>query len=149
MLAVHPARPVEPLHPAFTPEAVADLVERFYAAVRADARLGPIFDARIGDRWPAHLDRMKTFWRAVLRREGGFKGQPVQAHRALTEVRSDDYDLWLRLFRAVAQERFPAEAARIVIATAERIAESLWLAAFGGPFTPPPAFLRAGRPIEE
>jgi hemoglobin len=36
------------------------MVERFYGSVRADALLGPIFDARIAD-WPHHLARMKQF----------------------------------------------------------------------------------------
>lgn len=37
------------------------LVRRFYAAVRLDADLGPIFAARIQD-WEPHLRRMTDFW---------------------------------------------------------------------------------------
>lgn len=38
------------------------LVETFYGKIRDDELLGPIFNQRIAD-WPAHLARMKGFWR--------------------------------------------------------------------------------------
>ena len=44
---------------------VSRVVDTFYDRVRADARLGPIFDAVIGDRWSEHLPRMKRFTRAA------------------------------------------------------------------------------------
>lgn len=37
------------------------LVHSFYARVRADAVLGPVFASRISN-WDAHLERMVTFW---------------------------------------------------------------------------------------
>ncbi len=40
------------------------LVHGFYAKVRADAILGPIFDARIRD-WEPHLAQMCAFWSSV------------------------------------------------------------------------------------
>ena len=39
---------------------ISDMVESFYATIRADDVLGPIFAERIAD-WSAHLDRMKQF----------------------------------------------------------------------------------------
>lgn len=144
MFDVRPARPVDPVHPAITPEAIATLVATFYARVRAEPRLGPIFEARLAGRWPEHLDRMVAFWRTVLLREAGYKGEPVQRHRAQQEVVSEDYRAWLALFRATVADVMPAEAAPAVIAAAERIAESLWLARFGNATTVPPAFLRGG-----
>ena len=39
---------------------VSLLVDRFYARIREDDLLGPIFAARVGD-WEMHLDRMKAF----------------------------------------------------------------------------------------
>ena len=55
---------------------VSEMVECFYATVRADDLLGPIFVERIID-WPAHLDRMKQFWRSVLHNSGEFSGNPM------------------------------------------------------------------------
>ena len=43
-------------------EAMIDrLVEAFYARVRDDALVGPIFAERVED-WAPHLARMKLFW---------------------------------------------------------------------------------------
>ena len=38
-------------------DALALLVDRFYASVRADDLLGPVFEPVLHDRWPAHLAR--------------------------------------------------------------------------------------------
>jgi len=43
------------------------MVETFYAAIRKDDLLAPIFAERVDD-WPKHLTRMKAFWRSVLYR---------------------------------------------------------------------------------
>jgi hemoglobin len=37
------------------------LVDTFYARVRADGALGPIFNDAIPD-WPEHLDKLAAFW---------------------------------------------------------------------------------------
>ena len=41
-------------------DVLRDLVHSFYAKVRRDAVLGPIFAARISD-WDPHLERMVAF----------------------------------------------------------------------------------------
>src|SRR5947209_7104359 len=43
---------------------IETLVRRFYAKVRADALLGPVFEARIAD-WEPHLKQMCAFWSSV------------------------------------------------------------------------------------
>ena len=57
------------------------LVEDFYAKIRDDALLGPIFARHIAD-WPPHLSRMKAFWRSVLHNSGEFSGNPMLKHLA-------------------------------------------------------------------
>lgn len=144
-IPVHAARPAAPLHPSIDGERIGRLVDRFYGRVRADERLGPIFEARLAGRWPDHLERMTLFWRSVLLREGVFKGQPVPKHKALGEVVSEDYRLWLGLFRDTAAEVFERDAAAVVVAAAERVAASLWIASFAGPFDSPPAWIHGDR----
>ena len=61
---------------------VDHFVEAFYGRVRADDLLGPIFAERIAD-WPAHLARMKAFWRSVLHNSGEFSGNPMVKHLAI------------------------------------------------------------------
>ncbi|BCN40172.1 hypothetical protein ALDI51_34910 [Alicycliphilus denitrificans] len=47
-------------------ESIAALVHGFYADVRADGQLGPLFDHAIGAHWDAHLARMVDFWSTVM-----------------------------------------------------------------------------------
>ena len=42
-----------------TEEMIADLVDAFYARIRKDPVLGPIFDGAIGDGWDAHLAKLR------------------------------------------------------------------------------------------
>ena len=44
---------------------LATLVEAFYARVRADAELGPIFEDAIDD-WPEHLEKLAAFWSSIM-----------------------------------------------------------------------------------
>ena len=48
-----------------TENQIAMLVDRFYAKVRSDERLGPVFNAAIGD-WPAHLAKLSDFWSSAM-----------------------------------------------------------------------------------
>ena len=74
------------------------LVGAFYARVRADAELGPIFNAAIDD-WPHHLEKLAAFWSSVMLTSGRYKGQPVPAHmkhkdRITPELFDRWFDLW-------------------------------------------------------
>lgn len=102
------------------------LVYRFYARVRADEILGPIFEERITD-WAPHLDRMVSFWSSVALMTGRYHGTPAQAHVGLP-VEWGHFERWLTLFRKTAHETCPAEGAVHLIAYAERIARSLNMA---------------------
>jgi hemoglobin len=104
------------------------LVEAFYAKVRQDPTLAPIFGAAVED-WPEHLDRLQAFWSSVMLTSGRYKGNPLAAHTPLNFDESA-FDVWLGLWRETTAELFaPAEAAALN-ARAERIAESLKLALF-------------------
>lgn len=108
------------------PEVLRDLVHSFYARVRDDAVLGPIFAARITE-WAPHLDRMVAFWCSVALMTGQYHGRPVPAHTPLP-IDAAHFDRWLALFRATAIEICtPAGAAHVTL-RAERIAHSLHIA---------------------
>ncbi|MCC6786637.1 MAG: group III truncated hemoglobin [Hyphomonadaceae bacterium] len=104
------------------------LVRHFYAEVRLDAELGPIFDARIAD-WEPHLRRMVDFWSSVMLRTGRYHGQPMPLHARLP-VSGVDFDRWLELFGATA-EKVCGPAAPLFIDRASRIAQSLELGIAG------------------
>ncbi|MGS4885360.1 group III truncated hemoglobin [Roseibium sp. MB-4] len=124
-----------------TPETIRILVHSFYGTLRQQPHLGEIFEKRLGGRWPEHLEKMERFWQSVLLKNGTYKGKPVPEHLKLKEVVSSDYGDWLDVFRPVAREIFVSDVAEEIIAIAERIAQSLWLATFGFAGSTPPAEL--------
>ena len=117
-------------------DVLRDLVHSFYAKVRRDAVLGPIFAARISD-WDPHLERMVAFWSSVALMTGRYHGRPVPAHTPLP-IHGAHFERWLGLFRETAEETCPGEGAAHVITAAERIARSLHMAVEGAARPVPP-----------
>ncbi|MFA4940543.1 group III truncated hemoglobin [Brevundimonas sp.] len=101
------------------------LVEAFYARVRDDALIGPIFAARITD-WAPHLAQMKLFWSSVALSTGVYQGRPMPKHLPLP-IDARHFDRWLELFVETARALCPPVAANHFIERARRIAESLEL----------------------
>jgi hemoglobin len=106
---------------------IHELVHAFYAAVRTDPALGPIFNRVIGDGWDDHLAKLCDFWSSVLLMSGRFKGAPMAAHIRIPDIRPAHFARWLHLFRQTAQRLCPPEAAALFVAKSEMIAESLRL----------------------
>ena len=101
------------------------LVETFYGKIRDDELLGPIFNQRIAD-WPAHLARMKGFWRSVLHNSGEFAGNPMLKHMAIPGIELRHFSHWLDLFYETLREAEPtSDATALVGARARMIADSL------------------------
>ncbi|WP_399682695.1 group III truncated hemoglobin [Xenophilus sp.] len=111
---------------ACTEKEVTKLVHDFYARVRADATLGPIFDRHIDD-WDHHLAKLVDFWSAILRRTARFTGAPMPRHAALPGLDATLFRHWLALFRQTAAEQPNQAMAEQACAMAERIAQSLWM----------------------
>ncbi|WP_406625261.1 group III truncated hemoglobin [Acidovorax sp. SDU_ACID1] len=105
---------------------ISELVHAFYARVRQDEVLGPIFDAHVDD-WDHHLAKLVDFWSSILRRTGRFSGSPMTKHAALSDLSAELFHRWLALFRETAAEQPNRAMAAQACAMAERIAQSLWL----------------------
>lgn len=86
------------------------LADGFYAKVREDALLTPVFNKRIGDRWLEHLERMYKFWQTVLLDVHTYYGSPFVPHARL-EVDRSHFERWLTLFYATVEEHFTREKA--------------------------------------
>ncbi|GGH57664.1 preprotein translocase subunit TatC [Comamonas phosphati] len=108
-----------------TEDEVARLVHAFYARVRQDEVLGPIFDARITD-WDHHLAKLVDFWSAILRRTARFSGAPMPKHAALPGLSPELFERWLGLFEATLAEQPNRAMAEQAGQAARRIAQSLW-----------------------
>ncbi|GLK76096.1 hypothetical protein GCM10008171_13500 [Methylopila jiangsuensis] len=112
------------------------LVRDFYAAVRADAELGPLFEGVVAD-WPEHLERLTGFWSSVMTGSGRYKGDPFGAHAAIRDrLRPELFARWLALWGAATERRFPPAVAAALQAKAARIAASLQAGLFFRPDGP-------------
>lgn len=107
-----------------TEEEVRRLVHAFYARVRADALLGPVFEAHVDD-WPAHLSHLVDFWSAMLRGTRRFRGAPVQRHNALPGLDEAMFGRWLELFRQTTAELGNPRMRQVADELAERTAATL------------------------
>lgn len=109
-----------------TEEDITALVHQFYARVRVDPVLGPIFNAHVHD-WDVHLAKLVDFWSSVLRRTGRFRGSPMTQHAALPGLNAELFRHWLALFEATAASQPNRAMATQAVAAAQRIAQSLWM----------------------
>ncbi|WP_022682342.1 group III truncated hemoglobin [Sphingobium bisphenolivorans] len=106
------------------------VVHAFYARVRADAELGPIFNDAVRD-WPDHLEKLTAFWSSVMLGSGRYKGQPVPAHlNHKDRITPALFDRWLGLWNETTEALMEPAAAGALQAKAARIAESLKLALY-------------------
>ena len=121
-----------------TEESLAGLVGLFYAKVRRDPALGPVFNGAIDD-WPDHLEKLAAFWSSVMLTTGRYKGNPMAAHlKHGGRLTPEMFDRWLALWAKATADIVPPQIAGALQAKAARIAESLSLALFFrvGPTSP-------------
>lgn len=104
---------------------ISVLVTAFYAQVRNDQLIGPIFEEKVDD-WNHHLEKLCAFWSSVVLMTGRYHGQPMQAHLSLP-IRAEHFERWLEIFEATALSVCPRKAADVFIDRARRIADSLEL----------------------
>jgi hemoglobin len=105
-----------------TEEEISNLVDRFYAKVRRDDVIGPVFNAMIDD-WPFHLAKLKDFWSTVMLRTGRYKGDPMMVHLPLP-LDPEHFHRWLTLFAETANEVMPPEHANSIILVSHRIGQN-------------------------
>jgi hemoglobin len=114
------------------------LVDGFYAKVRRDPELAPIFLRAIPGDWGPHLNKMYAFWSSVMLTSGRYKGNPVVKHMAIPNIKPALFERWLALFNETSAELFDDAVSAEFQARAARIAESLQLALFYRPDRPWP-----------
>lgn len=112
----------EPITDITTLDDVQMLVDVFYERVRADALLGPIFNDKIGNRWPEHLAQMYRFWQTVLLEEHTYFGAPFPPHAQLP-VSAEHFERWLAIFYCTVASMFIGEKAEKAVWQGQRMAE--------------------------
>lgn len=104
------------------------IVALFYARIRNDAVLGPVFFNAIGhdaDIWAAHEAKIAAFWRNSILRERSYSGNPMQVHTGVKGIEPEHFDRWLALFSATCADVLPTGKAEGFAALATRIGASL------------------------
>ncbi|MEZ4873918.1 MAG: group III truncated hemoglobin [Flavobacteriaceae bacterium] len=96
-------------------EDVFTLVTAFYAKVRKDDLLGPIFNPMI-ENWPAHFERLTDFWEGNLFFKKRYSGDPLGVHVKVDAfhhgtINEMHFGVWLNLWFATVDELFEGEVA--------------------------------------
>ena len=60
------------------------IVRGFYAKIRTDDELGPIFESVVQGNWEPHLLKMMDFWASVMLKTHRYNGRPMPKHMALS-----------------------------------------------------------------
>lgn len=120
-----------------TADQILAVVAAFYATVRADPVLAPVFAAHVRD-WPAHEAKIAGFWRNAILLDRSYDGNPMAVHRAASGVSGDMFVPWLAAFDATLTRSLPPLPAQAWSQLAHRIGRGLRLGLGDG--AGPPVF---------
>lgn len=107
---------------------VYKLVSKFYAVIRADDLLGPIFNHHLKDeQWPPHIEKLTDFWVTSLFGEVCFKGNPSLAHIKVDKhlnlgMQQDHFKRWLKLWAETIDGLFEGDLANRAKEASQRMA---------------------------
>lgn len=110
---------------------ISVLVRTFYAKIREDAVLGPIFIANITD-WESHLELLTDFWETQLFLKRTYHGNPVTAHQEVDDkmnhtITSEHFGLWLNLWFETIDELYTGDVAWIAKNRAQKMSTMLFM----------------------
>lgn len=81
------------------------MVNTFYQRIKQDIVLGPIFEEKIQDRWPVHLEKMYRFWQTILLEEHTYNGSPFPPHAQMA-IDESHFVIWLKIFTTTVDDLF-------------------------------------------
>ena len=103
-------------------EDIQMLVDTFYASVREDELLGPIFEERLAGKWEEHLSKMYRFWQTMLLGEHTYYGSPLVPHLDMP-VDKVHFQRWVAIFHRTVDRLFTGEVAEEARWRGNRMAE--------------------------
>ena len=115
-------------------EDVYKLVSTFYAKVRANEKIGYVFNEIIED-WPSHLEKLTDFWETNLFFVSKFRGNPMQAHVDVdrhfnNSIEQKHFGEWLNMWFETVDELFEGDRASIAKNRARNMASNLFMAVY-------------------
>ena len=81
------------------------LVETFYARVKTDPLIGPVFGGILKDKWEPHLEKFVCFWQTVLLDDHTYSGSPFPPH-AQPPIREQHFEAWIGLWKETIDQHF-------------------------------------------
>ncbi len=110
------------------------LVHQFYAKVRVDEDLGPIFNSIITD-WEEHLEKLTNFWEMTLFGKRVYDGNPITAHQNADDftgnkIASFHFGIWLNYWFATIDTYFEGENAEFLKNRARKMQTFLMVSIF-------------------
>jgi hemoglobin len=112
-------------------ENLVDLIKAFYAKVRKDEMLGPIFNPIIKD-WDSHEIHIASFWERNLFFSGDFEGNPLKKHQEVDAfhdniITMEHFGQWINLWLETINESYEGEIAEKAKRMARKMASFLFM----------------------
>ena len=104
-------------------EGLSRLLRHFYADVRQDPLIGPIFNAQIKD-WKHHLEVIASFWETIIGGPSTY-ARPMPMKHLTLRLREKDFERWLFLRQANCRTQLSSDVAKEMIDLANHIAHRL------------------------
>jgi hemoglobin len=104
-------------------EGISKLLRHFYADVRQDPLIGPIFNEKIKD-WKHHLEIITRFWETLIGGPSGY-ARPMPMKHLPLRLRKEDFARWLFLWQANCRAQLPSDVAKEMIDLASHITHRL------------------------
>lgn len=112
---------------------ISHLVHAFYAKIRKDEMLGPIFNKAIHD-WETHLEKLTDFWEGNLFffTKTKYHGDPKTAHQQLDiilgkSLTMNHFGHWINLWLETIDEHYEGETTDRAKMIARKMASFLFL----------------------
>ena len=110
-------------HPINSREQIIQIVDTFYAKVRKDELIGPIFTEQAKVNWEEHLPKLYNFWEDLLFGSENYHGRPFPPHLKF-DLKIEHFERWLKLFVETVDEGYTGLKADEMKARALRIAKN-------------------------
>ncbi|MFM6926458.1 MAG: group III truncated hemoglobin [Ferruginibacter sp.] len=109
---------------------IEQLVDSFYAKVRADELIGYIFTDIARVNWDKHLPVMYHFFENLLFYTGSYTGNPMELHQHISRLfplTAAHFERWEQLFTQTVDELFAGEKASLAKQRAKSISAVMQL----------------------
>lgn len=81
-----------------------DLLDAFYAKVKEDKLIGPVFNDIAKVDWGPHVEKIHNFWDTLLFGAENYRGHPFPPHIKLG-IGPEHFQRWLQLFFQTVDSR--------------------------------------------